>query len=83
LHSAIPLPASGNVFAVDDITPLLNATPAEDQVNSSFGLTVKVIRSYEKIVDPVSGEEALLMRFNLTALQDVRIGGWIYSSCDQ
>lgn len=75
LHSAIPLPASGNVFAIDDITPLLNATPAEDQVNSSFGLTVKVIRSYEKIVDPVSGEEALLMRFNLTALQDVRIGG--------
>ena len=78
LHSATPVaPPNADVFAADDVTPLLNATPAENRANpSGFPLSVRVVRSYERAVDAVSGQEALVMRFNLTALDDVRVGGF-------
>ena len=78
LHSATPItPLPPNAFAADDLTPLLNTTPAEDQANpSAFPLSVRVTRSYERVVDAASGAESLLMRFNLTALADVRVGGF-------
>ena len=78
IHAATPVaPPAPNVFVADDITPLLNATPAENRANpSGFPLSVRVVRSYERVVDAVSGQEALLLRFNLTALADVRVGGF-------
>jgi hypothetical protein len=78
IHTATPVaPPGPNVFAADDITPLLNATPVENRANpSGFPLSVRVVRSYERVVDAASGQEALLLRFNLTALADVRVGGF-------
>jgi len=78
LHRATPItPLPAGAYAADDVTPLLNATPPEDRANpSGWPLSVRVTRSYERVVDAGSGAEALLMRFNLTALADVRVGGF-------
>jgi hypothetical protein len=78
LHAAIPLPKpwGANVQQADDITPLLNATPAENRIVPAYPLSVRVTRAYETDTDPATGLESLVIRFNLTALADTRIGGF-------
>ena len=80
-HNSIPLPGPypPSIIANDDVTPLLNSTPANDRVVPGFPLSLRVTRSYERLTDPVSGDVALVMRFNLTALSDTRLGGFGFS----
>lgn len=71
---ALPLPAGGNVLFAADITPLLNATPALHRIVPEFPLGLSVVRSYETHASDAGAE--LVLRFNLTATADVRVGGF-------
>lgn len=79
---AIPLPADGIIiFAADDITPLLNATPPELRGAPAFGITLplRVTRSYEAAPDSTGSDGAFIVRVNITALEDTRLGGFGFS----
>ena len=78
---ALPLPAGGAVLLSDDITPLLNATPIELRGAPAFGshLPLRVTRSYESSPTSDGGDGAFVLRVNLTALEDTRVGGFGFS----
>ena len=78
-HPAIPLPSPlpPGVLVADDITPLLNATPPSGRIVPAFPLSLTVVRSYETATSSLGQE--LVMRFNITATDDVRIGGLGFS----
>lgn len=81
LHAAVPIrpfPYS-SVQAMDDITNLLNATPTEQRIVPEYPLSVRVTRLYEVYYDPLSKQQSLIIRYNVTALQDTRIGGLGFS----
>jgi hypothetical protein len=78
--AATPLPADGvTVFAADDITALLNATPAGHRIVPGVPLGLTVTRSYERGASPGTGADELVLRVNLTATADVRVGGLGFS----
>jgi len=79
--SGIPLPANGPTLVVDDITPLLNATPPSLRGAPAFGdaLPFRVIRSYETAPDSNGADGAFIVRINITALEDTRLGGFGFS----
>ena len=71
-HNSVPLPGPypPTVIASDDITALLNSTPANDRIQPSIPLSVRVSRTYASVTDLVSGDVALQMTINVTAITD-------------
>ncbi len=78
---AAPLPAGGAVLVADDITALLNATPAALRGAPAFGdaLPLRVTRSYEAAPGSTGVDGAFVLRVNVTALEDTRLGGFGFS----
>ena len=78
---AAPLPAGGAVLVADDITALLNATPPELRGGAPFAgaLPLRVTRSYEAAPGSSGADGAFVLRVNITALEDVRVGGFGFS----
>lgn len=72
---ATPLPAAAGVIAADDITALCNATPASHRMQP-WALPLRVTRSYE---DEGAPGHAIILRVNITAVEDVRVGGLGFS----
>ena len=84
-RSAVPLPQPwpAGTIALDDVTPLLNATPTGSRVRPDFPLDVQVVRSYSAGTDAATGAPFLLLRVNISAVgtqnDGVRIGGFGFS----
>jgi hypothetical protein len=78
---AAPLPAGGAVLVADDISALLNATPPALRGAPTFGtrLPLRVTRSYEVAPDSTGADGAFVLRVNVTALEDTRLGGFGFS----
>jgi hypothetical protein len=78
---AAPLPAGGAVLVADDITALLNATPGALRGTPPFAthLPLRVTRSYEAAPDSSGEDGAFIIRVNVTALEDTRLGGFGFS----
>lgn len=72
----LPAPLPPGVLAADDITPLLAATPLDARVAPVLPLGVRVVRSYEALPAAPDAPATLVLRFNVTALADVRVGGF-------
>ena len=78
---ATPLPAAPPVLAADDVTALVNCTPPSLRGDTGFdtALPLRVTRSYEAARDSSGTDGAFLLRVNLTALVDTRLGGFGFS----